>query len=139
MVDFWGLFGSALTVAVGFVGVGIMIWYEIRKQNSKFKETRDELEKLYNFMRQMSLSQIHKKIAMLNNYLSEMPWANKEIAEHKSKKIASDIRAVSEIKSILSGQQKEELRKVRDKLIEQLAKDYDVSEIKVVFEELFST
>jgi hypothetical protein len=51
MVDFWGLFGSALTVAVGFVGVGIMIWYEIRKQNSKFKETRDELEKLYNFMR----------------------------------------------------------------------------------------
>jgi hypothetical protein len=63
----------------------------------------------------------------------------KEIAEHESKKITSDIRAVSEIKSILSDQQKEELRKVRDKLIEQMSRDYDISEIKVVFEELFST
>jgi (p)ppGpp synthase/HD superfamily hydrolase len=123
-------------VAIGLSGLGIII--EMRKQSNKYGETKQELAKLQKFMEKTSLSQIHEKIAMLNNYLSEMPWANKEIAEHKSKKIASDIRAVSEIKDILSGQQKEELRKVRDKLIEKMAKDYDVSEIKVVFEELFS-
>jgi len=76
---------------------------------------------------------------MLNNYLSETPWPSKNIADYKSKKIVSDVRAVSEIKDILTGQQKEELRIVRDKLIEQMTlKDYDVGEIKVVFEELFS-
>lgn len=90
-------------------------------------------------MERTSLSQIHEKIAILNNYLSEIPWPNKDIADYKSKKMVSDVRAVSEIKNILTIQQEEELRKVRDKLIEQMvSKDYDVSEIKVVFEELFT-
>ncbi len=124
-------------VAIALSGLGIII--EMRKQSNKYGETKQELVKLQKFMEKTSLSQIHEKIAMLNNYLSEIPWPSKNIADYKSKKIVSDVRAVSEIKDILTGQQKEELRIVRDKLIEQMtSKDYDVGEIKVVFEELFS-
>jgi hypothetical protein len=76
-------------VAIGLSGLGIII--EMRKQSNKYGETKQELAKLQKFMETTSLSQIHEKIAMLNNYLSEIPWASKEIANHKSKKIVSDI------------------------------------------------
>jgi hypothetical protein len=55
MVDFWGLWASALTVAVGIVEVGIMIWYELRKQNSKFEEAKDELNNMNGFLHSITV------------------------------------------------------------------------------------
>jgi len=55
-------------VAIGLSGLGIII--EMRKQSNKYAESKQELVRLQKFMETTSLSQIHEKIAMLNNYLS---------------------------------------------------------------------
>jgi hypothetical protein len=134
MVDFWGLFGSALTIVAGIEGIGIMIWYELRKQGSKFTETKEALDKMNNFLRNVTRSQINEKIAILNNHLTEIPWESDKIVKHKTNKIINEIRAIQEVAKLLTTQQKEELSKARDNTIEAMsAESYDISGIKAAF------
>jgi hypothetical protein len=127
-----------VAVAIGLSGLGIII--ELRKQGDKFAKTKEELVKLHDVMDIAGTGQAHEKIAVLYDYLAQIPWSNTEIASHKAKRIAYDIRAMSQNKRILTNQQREELRKIRDILAEKMASNnYDASEVKVVFEELFSS
>jgi hypothetical protein len=140
MVDFWGLWASALTVAVGIVGVGIMVWYELRKQNSKFKEAKDELNNMNGFLHSITVGQIHEKIAILNNTVTEIPSWKSEDVEYKRNKMSSDVRVISEVKSFLTAQQREQLRVLKERLTQILNNhQYDTAELNAVFGEIFST
>jgi cell division protein ZapA (FtsZ GTPase activity inhibitor) len=139
MVDFWGLWASALTVAVGIVGVGIMVWYELRKQNSKFKDAKDELNNMNGLLRNIIMGQIHEKIAILNNTVTEIPSWKPEDVEYKKNKMASDVRVISEVSSFLTSQQREQLRTVRQRLTQTLNQgQYDTVDVDAVFAELLS-
>jgi cell division protein ZapA (FtsZ GTPase activity inhibitor) len=140
MVDFWGLWASALTVAVGIVGVGIMVWYELRKQNSKFKEAKDELNNMNRFLQSITVGQIHEKIAILNNTVTEIPSWKSEDVEYKRNKMSSDVRVISEIRPFLTAQQREQLRVLKERLTQALNNHhYDTAELNAVFGEIFPT
>jgi hypothetical protein len=140
MVDFWGLWGSALTLVAGVVGIGIMVWYELRKQGNKFTQTKQELDKLNNFFKSIIMNQIHEKIAVLYDYSTQIPnWKTEEI-EFKTNRILEDIRAIQQVSSLLENPQKEGLYIARDNIINTMNnKKYDVSKIKAAFEVVFST
>jgi hypothetical protein len=138
MIDFWGLFGSALTLAVGIVGIGILIWYELRKQTSKYVETKQELNKTNESLKNMTLYQIYEKIAVLNDIPSQISnWQDGEI-ESKMNRIINDLRAIAEVRSILSDQQKEELSILRENLISAINPRANTTRIKATFELIFS-
>jgi hypothetical protein len=139
MVDFWGLWGSALTLVAGVVGIGIMVWYELRKQGNKFTQTKQELDKLNNFFKSIIMNQIHEKIAVLYDYSTQIPnWKTEDI-EFKTNRIVEDIRAIQQVSSLLENTQKEGLYIARDKIIDTMNnKKYDVSKIKAAFDVVFS-
>ncbi len=138
MVDFWGLWASALTIAVGIVGVGIMVWYELRKQNSKFQDTKNELNSMNQFLKTITVAQIHEKIAVLYDYPTKMPWKTQD-EEYQTSKMISDIRYLQEVRSILTSQQLEELHVVQTKLDSAMqANSYDATRIDAGFQVVFS-
>jgi hypothetical protein len=139
MVDFLGLWSSALTLAAAMVGIGIMIWYELRKQGSKFTETKQELDKLNNFFKSITMNQIHEKIAVLYDYSTQIPnWKTEDI-EFKTNRILADVRAIQQVSSLLENPQKEGLYIARGKIIDNMNnKKYDISKIKAAFDVVFS-
>jgi uncharacterized protein HemX len=138
MVDFWGLFGSALTLVAGVVGIGIMIWYELRKQGSKFTQTTNQLEKMNQSLKSMTLSQIYEKIAVLKDIPSQISsWQDGQV-ESNINRIINDLRAIAEVRSILSDQQKEELSVLRANLMNAIEPRANTNRIKATFDVIFS-
>jgi len=137
MVDVSGLSGDTLTVTVGIVGVGLMIWYELRKQNSKFVEAKDELNSMNTSLRSVIAGQIHEKIAILYNTITEIPTWKSEDVEYKRNKISSDVRVISEMRDFLTTQQREQLRVIRERLTHALNNHHhDTVELNAVFGEI---
>jgi hypothetical protein len=72
MVDFLGLFGIAATIslpiAAAVIGIGIVIWQELRRQDNRFAQTTTELRDLNRFLTSITLSQIQEKISVLHGY-----------------------------------------------------------------------
>src|SRR5438128_1888010 len=84
MVDFWGWIGIAGTfsgpIAASVIGIGLLIWQELKKQETRYAQTSQELSNLNVFLQKITLSQIQEKIAVLHDYPTQVPdWKNEDI------------------------------------------------------------
>ncbi|HEY7079108.1 MAG TPA: hypothetical protein VH500_05365 [Nitrososphaeraceae archaeon] len=76
----------------------------------------------------------------MNNTVTEIPSWKPEDVEYKRNKMSSDVRVISEVKIFLTTQQKEQLRVLKDRLIQALnTQNHDTAELNAVFGEVFST
>jgi hypothetical protein len=142
MVDFWGGIGIAATfslpIAAAIIGIGIFIWQELRNQSNRFNKTGEQLDKMSDFLKTITLSQIHEKIAVFNDYPTQISSWNDEDIGFKTNRILEDIRAIQKVSSLLDDKQKEGLIVARDDIIKAMDKRADSSKIKAAFEVVFS-
>ena len=143
MVDFWGWIGIAGTfsapIAASIIAIGVLIWQELKKQETRYAETSRELNNINDFLQKITRSQIQEKIAVLNDYATQIPdWKDKNLLEHKTNRIISDIRAIQQVRTLLTDTQKEELHTIKEEIISVIGQDY-ANKIKAAFEVVFST
>lgn len=68
------------------------------------------------FLQSITVGQIHEMIAIVNNTVTEIPSWKSEDVEYKRNKMSSDVRVISEVKTFLTAQQREQLRVLKDRL-----------------------
>jgi transposase-like protein len=139
MVDFWGWIGIASTfsipIAAAVIGIGIVIWQELRRQDNRYVATTNELRSLNGFLTSITLSQIQEKISVLHNYSNSLT----EVIQGHLDTIISDIRALQHIRHLLTDPQREELGIIRGRFVNRADLQPDiVNRINAAFEIIFS-
>jgi hypothetical protein len=145
MVDFWGWIGIAATfslpIAAAVIGIGIFILQELRGQKTGFTRTTQDLKQLNVFLRRITLSQIQEKIAILHDYPTQIPdWKTDSIFRYKIDRLISDIRAIQEVRMLLTDTQKEKILVIKQEISNAVGiKQEFLSRMNAAFDIIFST
>jgi hypothetical protein len=76
---------------------------------------------------------------ILYDYPTQMPWKTEDV-DYKISRIASDIRYLQEVKSILTTQQQEELHFIQNRIISSMqTNSYDTARINSAFQVVFAS
>jgi hypothetical protein len=132
----------SVTIAGTIIGIGLIIWQELRRQETKYLQTTQELNNLNGFPRSITRSQIQEKIAVLHDYPTQIPdWKNEDTLRYKTNRIISDVRAIQEVRPLLRDRQDvlEELHVIRTEIIAAMSgKQESLNRINAAFDVLFS-
>jgi hypothetical protein len=126
-----GLIAIAVAIAVGL----LPIWIILKKELGVIKDNKEEMRKTIEFLRKLTRYQIYEKIAMISTAHGRVPVAVEQVDFYKNQ-LLSDLRAVREVISELTEQQREQLGIARTRIIDVIGDRFDTAEINTVFNDI---
>jgi hypothetical protein len=146
----YGVSNDGLAIVLAIIGVGgpigLAILFqlrnelknqtiELRNQTNNFVHTETEMDTMNNFLKQITLSQIDEKVAMLRGYaLDAKHWKNIEGGvTTMTDRIVADITAMLRVRRYIADDQKIKLNEAFRHLTDSMsANNYDIGRIEDV-------
>jgi hypothetical protein len=130
-----GISNDGLSIVIAIIGVGVVIFLQLKTQTSKFTQTQSEMIIMNCFQKDITLSHIDEKIAVLYGYsLDAKNWKSADGAvATMTDKLVADITAIIRVRNYIGVDQKIKLNEALRHLINSMSSNnYDTGRIEDV-------
>jgi hypothetical protein len=134
-----GISSDALALVLAVVGTGVAIILQMKSQSGQFTRTNRRMKKMSRFQREMTLSLIDEKTAVIQSYVLDAPnWRSvQDGVGRMTNRLVADVMSIVRIKRYVTDEQMVSLNEVLTRLSQVMqANNYDVGRVNAVIQSL---